>query len=186
MKAEEENARRLGIDKAELKKLEIDLDQEKISFYHENYRDVFDALKWAIESGSKGTGGSVDFPGVPQNFKVEEEFDRLYEKKHFLFKPTDNKNENVGGKILRDWNIKFDTSEVSKLKNVKKEIQAIDKGGPSREFMHLVWQRFTELKITAEGNDGEEKVLNLLDRDASGYALFQTDERIKHTLKQAS
>mmetsp|Transcript_17584 Transcript_17584/g.38884 ORF Transcript_17584/g.38884 Transcript_17584/m.38884 type:complete len:982 (+) Transcript_17584:123-3068(+) len=184
LKAEEENARRLGIDTEELKKLKIDLDQEKISFHHENYRAFFDSLRWAIESGSKGTGGTVDFPDVPQNFKVEELFENYFEKKHFLFKPTDHKNENVGGKILRDWNIKFDTSGVSKLKKVKKEIQAIDKGGPSREFMHLVWQRFTELKITAEGNDGEEKVLKLLYRESTGYAFFQKDEAIVDFLEK--
>lgn len=180
LKDQEKNAKLLNVDVEQMKELEKDMDSERIDQYYQSYRGIMQGFINMIDMGNKGTGGSVEIK-VSDKFKVEELFEELYEgkKKSFLFKPIDNnRNENVAGKILRDWNIVFDTSEISKLKSVKQETEAIDQGGPSKEFMNLVWKRLHILKVEAKGKDGEIKSCDLLYRDDTGYSMLQLDAKL--------
>ena len=179
LKDQEKNAKLLNVDVEQMKELEIDMDSERIDQYYQSYRGTMQALINMIDMGNKGTGGSVEIK-VSDKFKVEELFEELYEgkKKSFLFKPIDSRNENVAGKIIRDWNIVFDTSEISKLKSVKQESEAIDEGGPSKEFMMLVWKRLHKLKVKAKGKDGKIKSCDLLYRDETGYSMLQIDAKL--------
>lgn len=193
LKDQEKNAKLLNVDVEQMKELEKDMDSDRIDQYYQSFRGIMQGFVNMIDMGNKGTGGSVDIK-VPQKFNVNELFEELYEgkKKSFLFKPIDNKNENVAGKIIRDWNIVFDTSEISKLKSVKKETEAVDEGGPSKEFMNLVWKRLHNLKVFAKGKDGEPIVdkdgkpivFHLLYRDDTGYSMPQSDDKLHVFLNQ--
>ena len=141
LKIQEKNAKLLNVDVEQMKELDKDMDSKRIDQFYQSYRGIMQLAINMIDMG-KGAGGSVTIK-VADKFKVEELFEELYEGKNksFIFKPIDSKYENVAGKILRDWNIVFDTSKISKLKSVKQETEAVDWGGPSKEFMSLVWKR---------------------------------------------
>ena len=162
LKEQEKNAKLLNVDVEQMKELEKDMDSKRIDQYYQSYRGIMRGFVNMIDMGNKGSGGSVEIK-VSDKFKVEELFEELYEgkKKHFLFKPVDSKQENVAGKVLRDWNVVFDVSEISKQKSVKQETQAVDQGGPSKEFMNLVWRRLHKVEVTAEGKNGNQKCYRL-------------------------
>ena len=149
-------------------------------------RTYFDGIKWALGCG-KGSGGSVNIT-VSDNSKIEELFDSWYvdSKKFFLFKPLEKKrgkkNENVGGKVVSDWNVIFPS--ITKHKKVKQETQAVDEGGPSRQFMALVWRRFTRLAVTVKGTGSNDIKIPLMRRNTAGYVLFTTDDEIKEHLNR--
>ena len=181
LKTQEENAKILNVDISKVKTLENKLDAAALKKYEKDYQSIFKAMKWLVESGSRGKIASVNVP-VPQNFTLGEFFEKHYEtkKKLFLFKSIDSDYENVGGKIIRDWNVVFDTSEVTNILSVKQEIQEIDEGGPSRHFMSMVWKTLHEVKVTGKGNDGATKSLDLFYREKdTGYSLLQVDAKIE-------
>ena len=168
-----------------MKELEKDMDSKRIDQFYQSYRGIMRGFVNMIDMGNRGSGGSVEIK-VSDEFKVEELFEELYEgkKKHFLFKTVHSKQENVAGKVLRDWNVVFDVSEISKLKSVKQETEAVDQGGPSKEFMNLVWRRLHKLEVTAKGNDGTQKSIELLEwcvyKDKkTGYLMPQIDDKIQ-------
>ena len=161
------------------------MDSKRIDQFYQSYRGIMRGFVNMIDMGNRGSGGSVEIK-VSDEFKVEELFEELYEgkKKHFLFKTVHSKQENVAGKVLRDWNVVFDVSEISKLKSVKQETEAVDQGGPSKEFMNLVWRRLHKLEVTAKGNDGTQKSIELLEwcvyKDKkTGYLMPQIDDKIQ-------
>ena len=180
LKEQEKNAKLLNVDVEQMKELEKDMDSKRIDQYYQSYRGIMRGFVNMIDMGNKGSGGSVEIK-VSDKFKVEELFEELYEgkKKHFLFKPVDSKQENVAGKVLRDWNVVFDVSEISKQKSVKQETQAVDQGGPSKEFMNLVWRRLHKVEVTAEGKNGNQKSVKLFYRSETGYLMPQKDEIIE-------
>ena len=163
-----------------MKELEKDMDSKRIDQFYQSYRGIMRGFVNMIDMGNRGSGGSVEIK-VSDKFKVEELFEELYEgkKKHFLFKPVDSKQENVAGKVLRDWNVVFDVSEISKLKSVKQETEAVDQGGPSKEFMNLVWRRLHMLGVTAKGTNGNQKAVKLFYRSETGYLMPQIDDIIQ-------
>lgn len=184
LKDQEKNAKLLNVDVEQMKELEKDMDSERVDQYYQSYRDIMQGFINMISMCNKGTGGSVEIK-VSDKFKVEELFEDLYngKKKSFLFKPINNStNENVAGKIIRDWNVVFDTSEISKLKAVKQETEAVDQGGPSKEFMSVLWKRLTKIKVEAKGQDGEMKSCQLVYRDNTGYSMLQTDDKLENFL----
>jgi len=180
LKNQEKNAKLLNVDVEQMKELEKDMDSKRIDQFYQSYRGIMRGFVNMIDMGNKGSGGSVEIK-VSDKFKIEALFEELYEgkKKSFLFKSVDSKNENVAGKILRDWKVVFDASEISKLKSVKQETEAVDEGGPSKEFMNLVWKRLHKLEVTAKGNDGNQKSVKLMDRSDTGYLMPQTDDKIQ-------
>lgn len=185
LKIQEKNAKLLNVDVEQMKELDKDMDSKRIDQFYQSYRGIMQLAINMIDMGNKGAGGSVTIK-VADKFKVEELFEELYEGKNksFIFKPIDSKYENVAGKILRDWNIVFDTSEISKLKSVKQETEAVDWGGPSKEFMSLVWKRLHKLKVEAKGSkDGQMISVDLVYRDETGYLMLQKDERLQNFLE---
>lgn len=183
LKTQEENAKILNVDVSKMKDLENKLDADSLKKWDKYYQNIFRAMKWAVESGSRGKSASVNVP-VSQNFTLEEFFEKHYEttKKLFLFKSIDS-DYDVGGKIIRDWNVVFDTSEVTKIKSVKQEIQEIDEGGPSRHFMSMVWKTLHKLKVTGKSKDGATISLDLVYREKdTGYSLLQVDAEIDRFL----
>lgn len=163
------------------------MDPKTLTSLHSLYRAVFQNILYGVESGrgkafGRSTGGSADIK-VRHSFQIEQLFDELYDAKprSFLFAPVDSVRGGVtvGALILRDWNILFDTKEELNLKKIKSEIQAIDEGGPSREFMAQAWKRFTELKVTADAEvtDGSN-ILALVHKTGTHYAMFTEDDVI--------
>ena len=188
LKEQEKNAKLLKVDAEQMKELEKEMDSKRIDQYYQSFRGIMRGFVNMIDMGNKGSGGSVEIK-VSDKFKVEELFEELYEgkKKHFLFKPVDSKQENVAGKVLRDWKVVFDVSGISTLKSIKQETQAIDQGGPSKEFMNLVWKRLHKLEVTAKGNDGTQKSIKLLEiacykQKKTGYVMPQIDDKIQQFL----
>jgi hypothetical protein len=124
---------------------------------------------------------------VRHSFQIEQLFDELYDAKptSFLFTPVTSvrKGVTVGALILRDWNIVFDTKEELNLKKIKSEIQAVDEGGPSREFMAQAWKRFTKLKVTAEVTNGSN-TLALVQKTETHYAMFTEDDVIEYFINR--
>lgn len=185
LKTQEENARILNVDLSKIKDVENKLDAASLKKWEKHFQSIFRTMKWAVESGSRGKITSVNVP-VSQNFTLEEFFEKHYEttKKLFLFKPIGSDYENVGGKIIRDWNVVFDTSEVTTMKSVKQEIQEIDEGGPLRHFMSMVWKTLHKVKVTGNSNDGATKSLDLFNREEdTGYSLLQVDAKIERFLE---
>lgn len=89
-----------------MKELEKDMDSKQIDQHYRSYRGIMRGFVNMVDMGNKKGSDSGEVK-VSDKFKVEELFEELYEgkKKHFLFKPVDSKQENVAGKVLRDWNV---------------------------------------------------------------------------------
>jgi hypothetical protein len=177
---DKENAKLLNLKPSRVDESRSGMDPKTLTLFHSLYRAVFQNIQYGVESGG-GTGGSADIK-VPHSFQIEQLFDELYDAKprSFLFKPVDSvrKGATVGALLLRDWNIIFDTKEELNLKKIKSEIQAVDEGGPSREFMTQAWKRFTELKVTAEVTNGSN-TLALVQKTNTHYAIFTEDDVIE-------
>jgi len=180
IKQEKVNAELLNIKPSGTDESRSDMNPKTLTSFHSLYRAVFQNIQYGVESG-RGNGGSADIK-VPHSFRIEQLFDELYDAKprSFLFTPVDSvrKGVTVGALILRDWNIIFDTKEELNLKKIKSEIQAVDEGGPSREFMAQAWKRFTKLKVTVEVTNGSN-TLSLVQKTETHYAMFTEDDLIE-------
>jgi len=191
IKQEKENAKLLNIKASRVDESRSGMDPKTLTSFHSLYRAVFQNIQYGVESG-RGKGGSADIKAralikVPHSFQIEQLFDELYDANptSFLFTPVANvrKDVTVGALVLCDWNIIFDTKEELNLKKIKSEIQAVDEGGPSREFMAQAWKRFTKLKVTAEVTNGSN-TLALVQKTETHYAMFTEDDVIEYFINR--
>ena len=83
-------------------------------------------------------------------------------------------------KWMVPWNINFKNIDGTRSELDKKDEKAVDKGGPTREFLANVWNQMGELKITAKGTAEGSHIA--LFEDCDKYYFPSSDDKIEQQI----
>jgi hypothetical protein len=154
---------------------------EHVTYYQQELNNIFVSLRSCTTKAQKVT------LQLPVNFSLQQEMNRWYQDSFcdVLSLFQDFTMALHVSQFLAEWNIQFhipefyttivqSTSSKRQANAFKKETQAIDKGGPTAQFISSFWKQVENLTITIDVK-GAQRDVPLFEANEGGLVPYQDD-----------